>query len=508
MSKPSHRPTREAIKEQRKEKERAEKALRQRQRLEGLIPPVHSTTSNRKSPYESVAEEKAARQFAVSEQVRVFRSKLPTLLKRLSKIPDPRNPKKIKYKLTVLMIYGILTFVLQMASRREATRKMTRPMFMENLRLLFPELEILPHHDTLMRFLSRIDVGQIESAHIEMLRELIRKKKFRRYLIDKCYPIAIDGSQKLVRDWLWDEECLEREVRNGEGTKSQYYVYVVEASLAFQDGMTIPVMSEFLSYTEGDSEKSKQDCELKGFYRLAKRLKKVFPCLPIMVLLDGLYAKGPVMELCRKNKWQFMIVLKDDCLKSVWEEFEGLQKLQTKNHYKMHWVNRRQRFQWVNDIEYYWGPNGKKKQIIHVVVCKENWQEIAKDSSEIIEKTGYHAWISSKPLDKCNVHERCNLGARHRWGIESGFLVEKRQGYQYEHCFSYNWNAMKGYHYLMRLGHMFNILAHYSERLVRMVKQAGVRAFIQLVCETISGPWLDAVWIRDRLGAPFQLRLT
>jgi hypothetical protein len=29
-----------------------------------------------------------------------------------------------------------------------------------------------------------------------------------------------------------------------------------------------------------------------------------------------------------------------------------------------------------------------------------------------------------------SAHERCNLGARHRWGVEAGFLVEKHQGYQ------------------------------------------------------------------------------
>ena len=155
----------------------------------------------------------------------------------------------------------------------------------------------------------------------------------------------------------------------------------------------------------------------------------------------------------------------------------------------------------------YYGPNERKKQIVHVVVCEESWEEVAKDSAEIVIKTSRYAWISSKPLDKWNVHERCNLGARHRWGIESGILVEKRHGYHYEHAFSYNWNAMKGYHYLMRLGHMFNILAQYSERLVKVVRNLGVKGFIRFVRETISGPWLDAKKVQERLNAPFQLRL-
>lgn len=507
MSKVSHRPKREEIKKQRKEKKRAERELRTKQKAEGLKMPFKAAISNRTCRYKTVEEEQKARQYATTEQIRVFRATLPVLLKRLSSIDDPRNPRKIKHRHTLLMIYGILTFVLQMASRREANREMTRPMFMENLKLLFPELEELPHNDTLMRLLARIEVNEIESALIELVRKLIRNKKFLRYLVDNRYPIAIDGTQKCVRDVLWSEECLEREVGKGDDTHTQYYVYVLEASLAFAGGMTIPLMSEFLSYTQGDTATRRQDCELKGFKRLAKRLKREFPHLPIMVLLDGLYPNGPIMELCHNNNWDYMVVLQDKSLPSVWEEYEGLKKLEGKNHLSTTWGNRRQSFTWVNGIEYCYGAHERKRQLVHVVVCEENWQEVARDCAEVVTKRSRHAWISSKPLDKWNLHERCNLGARHRWGIESGILVEKRHGYQYEHMFSYDWNAMKGYHYLMRLGHMINVLALYSERLLRTVRELGVVGFIRFVRNTISGPWLDPLWVKRRLAASFQLRL-
>ena len=201
------------------------------------------------------------------------------------------------------------------------------------------------------------------------------------------------------------------------------------------------------------------------------------------------------------------MVLQDKSLKSVWEEYNGLKQLEANNSLKMNWGNRRQRFEWVNDIEYYYDTKKFKRQIVHVVVCEESWQEIAKDSTETVTMQSRHAWISSEPLNRRNTHQRCNLAARHRWCIESGFLVEKRQGYQYEHLFSYNWNAMKGYHYLMRLGHLINILSHNCERLVEMVREFGVRGFIGFVRETLSGPWLDPLWVRQRLAAHFQLRL-
>jgi hypothetical protein len=271
--------------------------------------------------------------------------------------------------------------------------------------------------------------------------------------------------------------------------------------------MTIPLMSEFLDYTEGDQQRNKQDCELKAFRRLAGRLKSCFPRLPILVLLDGLYPNGPVMQLCRQYHWQYMIVLQDDSLPSVWEEVEGLGKLQVNNHLERTWGNRRQRFRWVNDIEYRYGDTERKKQIVHVVICQETWEEVDSETALIVQKQSRHAWISSEPLSYQNVHERCNLGARHRWGIESSFLVEKHQGYQYEHCFSLNWNAMRGYHFLMRIGHLINILAQKTKYLAGLVRRRGVRGMIRFLVETCTGPWLDAERIHASLASPCQIRL-
>ena len=158
MSKPSRRANRQGILELRKQKRKAEKKLRQADRGQNVVLTPGAAISNGKSRLKDVAQETQVRQQAVSEQVRIFRNQLPTLLKRLSRIKDPRNTKKTKYQLTLLMIYGILSFVFQMSSRREANREMSLPMFKQNLKLLFPELDDLPHSDTLMRLLERMAV--------------------------------------------------------------------------------------------------------------------------------------------------------------------------------------------------------------------------------------------------------------------------------------------------------------------------------------------------------------
>jgi hypothetical protein len=85
--------------------------------------------------------------------------------------------------------------------------------------------------------------------------------------------------------------------------------------------------------------------------------------------------------------------------------------------------------------------------------------------------------------------------------------VEKCHGYCYEHIFSHNWNAMRGYHYLMRIGHTLNVLAHYSAALIPLVRTLGVRRLIDFVRETMSGPWLDTTQVRQAQATPYQLRL-
>ncbi len=416
------------------------------------------------------------------------------------------------------MLYGLLMFVLQLSSRREANREMTQPQFKANLRMLFPELNDLPHADSLFRVLSAIDTDQIEQALVELIRRLIKRKKFTRYLINNCYPIAIDGTQKMPFNTLWCEQLLQRRIRKGktsadvdgdteiEDQKYQYYVYVLEANLSFQNGMVVPLLSEFLEYEQGDMEINKQDCEQCAFKRLAERLKAYFPRLPIILLLDGLYANGPIMEQCHKHHWQFMIVLKDDSLPTVWEEFYSLLKLLPKNNYQMNWWVRRQAFKWVNDIECYLGSNDRNKMIIPVVTG-DVAGEFLDERGEIVTRYARHAWISSRPLNRNNLHERCNLGAWYRWGIEACILVEKHQGYQYEHCFALNWQAMKDYHYLMRLAHVFNTLVRFSCALAKSFRKLGVRGFITFVYNTLTGPWLVPEEIEAKLSQPFQLRL-
>ena len=68
-------------------------------------------------------------------------------------------------------------------------------------------------------------MDEIEESLRELFEQLVKKKKFRKYLINKHYVIAIDGTQKFVRAEEWTKEALEKHV--GKDKHGRYYVYVL-----------------------------------------------------------------------------------------------------------------------------------------------------------------------------------------------------------------------------------------------------------------------------------------
>ena len=68
-----------------------------------IIP--RTTAHNRKCAHESLEEERDFRADVVSAQIQTWRSLLPPLIRKFSKIPDYRQPGSIKHKITVLMVF-------------------------------------------------------------------------------------------------------------------------------------------------------------------------------------------------------------------------------------------------------------------------------------------------------------------------------------------------------------------------------------------------------------------
>jgi hypothetical protein len=472
----------------------------------GAMVVPRTSARNAKQPHTTVEEACVDRAEKVSAQIQSWRAFLPTLIARFAKIQDPRRAKSIKHKLVVLMLYGLFAFIFRLKSRREMNRELTGPMIFENLQKLFPEIETIPHADTIARLLERININDIEKAHIALINKLIRNKKFKRLLISGCLPIAIDGTQKIYRDGeLQDLYWLDRKVGSNESPSNQQYVYILEANIVFQNGLTIPLLSEYLKtdWSVLTNPDGKSECELIAFERLSARLKRYFPRLKIMIIADALFATQPVLEKIRFYKWEHMIQFSKNKLTNFAKLLNAKKDEQQSIQGQLYYRERQQTFCWYNDVT--WGYEFQLK--IHLVSCLENWNEVDDKTGEIIKKYSEHQWLSSIKINIDNVHELCNLGARKIGLMEDSINTEKHRGYHYEHAYSYNWNAMQGFHLLMRLAHAINALSEFTKKFKKWIKEQGCDATLKLIKETLFNPWLPKKWYESQNAKPIRLKL-
>ena len=418
----------------------------------------------------------------------------------LAGVDDPRDPAKIVYPLPCLLFTGLLIFLCHLAARRQvALQFRDNAPSAANFARLFG-VEQAPHGDTLNSAFKNIDPQQVQECVTRLVEILIRKKVLERYrLLDRYYLIALDGTGIYSFSTRHCEHCLTR-THNGETT---YYHYVLEAKLVTWDGFSFSLMSEFIENPQANP--TKQDCELKAFHRLAARLKKRFPRLPICLSLDGLFACGPVFLRCHDYHWRFVIVLKEDGLPSLYQDFVGLAKLQSEEKLKeqiFRPVEVKRNFRWVNGIEYRDSKN--REHLLNVIELHETKPE---DSQP---QTTRFMWVSDLEINKGNVRALAHNAGRDRWKIENqGFNSQKQGGFALEHLYSHNYTSAKVFYFLLQIAHLFfqlmvagNLLKKYFPRGFGSLKN-----FAQRLREAWRNSLLhpQVLLFLDQLG--FQIRL-
>lgn len=361
-----------------------------------------------------------------------------------NKVKDPRDPRRVKYPMKALSWACILMFLCGLGSRRQIGLLLRNRTSVKNYLTLFG-IDGFPHGDTLDDTFSKVESGEFQEIVCTMTEILIRKKVLYPYrLLGRYYVVAIDGTGVITFRNRHCPHCL---TRTHKGV-TLYYHNVLEAKIVTPNGFAFSLMTEFIE--NAGEYVSKQDCELRAFYRLAERLKERFPHLPICLSLDGLFAGGPTFKICRKYGWEFVIVLKDDSLPSVNQEFASLCQMETGNH--LTWLTGkngevRQDLRWINDIQYV--DTNKDEHTLSVLECLET----KPDKGE--KKTKKFKWLISRNVTDKNAVAIANSGGRDRWKVENqGFNVQKNGVYGLEHAYSENTNSFKVFYFLMQMAHM------------------------------------------------------
>jgi len=360
-------------------------------------------------------------------------------------VTDVRNPRKVTYPLASLAFSGVLLFLFRIGARRQIGLLLRNGPSVAMFHALFG-VDSFPHGDTMDDAFAKLDTDQVQDVVSSMTEDLIRHKVLYPYrLMERFFVVAVDGTGIVTYHQRHCAHCLTR-THNG---IPLYYHNVLEAKLVTTNGFAFSLMSEFIE-NSGETL-SKQDCELKAFYRLAKRLKNRFPRLPILLSMDGLFAGGPTFSLCRDYGWKFMIVLKDHDLPALNEEFTALTKLQP-HHQCVARIGRgaevKQTFQWVDEIAYM--DTTRTEHCVSVIECLET-----KPDTQGKEKATKFKWVTNTRISANNVASLANQGGRLRWKIENeGFNVQKNGGYDLEHAYTTDVTSAKVFYFLLQIAHM------------------------------------------------------
>jgi hypothetical protein len=328
---------------------------------------------------------------------------------------DKRGQKRIIYPIESLLFTGMLMYICLLGSRRNITYKLRGSATAEEKSKKLFGTEHIPHGDTLNYGFKGMKVEEMQGVVSGMVATLVRQKVLAKWrLFDYYYLIAIDATGVLSFSERHCPYCLTQKLNNG---TTRYYHPVLEAKLITENGFAFSLMSEFIENREAGA--SKQDCELKAFYRLAERLKKRFPRLPMCLLMDGLFAGGPTFDLCKQHDWKYLIVLKDNDLVDINQEFEALLTLTPENQKQVTLKNGDlQTYRWMNGISY---TDAQQKQ--HTVSVLESIETSAGKG-----QTSKHKWLANFLVTSGNVTILAKSG-RLRWKIENeGFNTQKNGG--------------------------------------------------------------------------------
>lgn len=414
-----------------------------------------------------------------SDAISIMQQYFPHLTTMFEKLTDVRHQSYVKYSMSVIFVTRLLGLLCGKTSMRNLTESMNTDTCIENIsRILGTSLDEIPHYDTINDVFEQVEIEELRKIQKYMVNKLIRSKMFEKYrCMNKYYQIVIDGTHIVTFKERHCKHCLKRVHNRGTTDEyTEYYHYVLEAKLVVGD-IVISLDTEFVENEKEDV--SKQDCEIKAFYRMAKRIKKNHPKMRIIISGDALYGKYKVMEMCKANRWEYIIRLKDN-LPSLVEEICGLEKAE----------NEEQEIKYWNEIEY--GLAGLEKTANVIKFYEKN-----------NNKTTEFMWITSLKITESNKKELVHFG-RQRWKIENeGFNMQKTGTFNIEHMCSKNYNAMKVHYFLIQFAHTLRQLLEKGIKYVAETKMSIKEVSVALT-QTLTKVNLTAL---RKIQLRFELKL-
>lgn len=359
-----------------------------------------------------------------------------------------------------MLMAVICMFLFRRGSRNNADNSAGKLNYRSNIEKLFGMA--LPDLDTSNRLMQTLSPHELENIKQKMVSCLVTRKVLHRYrLLDLYHVVAIDGTGLHSYNHEPYPECPFREYKDG---RKVWTAYVLEAKIVCSNGFSLSIATEWIR-NPPDKGFDKQDCELKAFVRLANKLKRFYPRLPICIAADGLYPNQTAFNICEHNGWKYILTLKDGNLKSLWEEIRFFERVG--DHGVKDIPERTPQYRITNKYRFY-GSLEYKKHDLKVVELKV--EKIDLQTGEILPLERF-VHVSNMKITEANCAEISNAG-RMRWKIENeGFNEQKNTAYNLQHKYSRtSFNASQNYYQCLQMAHMINQLAFKAQSITGMLE--------------------------------------
>ena len=393
---------------------------------------------------------------------------------------------------------GISLFLFKQGSRNAYNNDRKETQFLQNYQTLFDMR--LPHLDTPDEYFRNLSDNPLEQVKAGMISRLIRNKVIESGKFRGHYVVAIDGTGVVTFNNRHCDSCLSKTSKNGVTT---YHHNVLEAKLLTPSGLSLSMATEWIS-NEGKDEYQKQDCEREAFKRLAKKLKRLYPRLPMVITVDGLYPWDGFFTVCQQNRWKYIVVLKDGNLTSLQEDIcfektitpKQITEVKRADRIKMTTL----KYHWLSGLPY-------RKHLLNYVECNEACVNVKSHET----KTHRFVHLTNFEVDGKNCDGISSTG-RLRQKIENeGFNSQKKQGYALEHKFSrISFQAMKNYYQCLQIAHIINQLTEASQT-IKVLLNKTLKCTVKYLWKRLLSFLLENQIVEYEMAAlvskPFQIRI-
>lgn len=343
--------------------------------------------------------------------------------------------KEQKISISDCLTSALAIFKLKFPSLLQFEKEQKEPHIEKNLKNLF-KLDNIPCDTYMRERLDEVDPRELRPAFTSVFSALQRGKELEKFVfLDGKYLMLNDGTGFFSSKKVHCENCCEKHHKK-DGTIT-YYHQMLGSVIAHPDFKeVIPLCPEPIIKNDGSK---KNDCERNASERLLNDFRKEHPHLPVIVTEDALAANGPHLKLLKNLNMSFIIVVKPDGNKSLFnwvESYDWGENVGTKVESQGEFtftdkMNKVHKFRFVNNV-----PLNDAHVDLQVNFI-EYW-EIGKGG-----KTLYHnTWITDITITKENIYTIMR-GGRARWHIENEvFNTLKNQGYHFEHNFGHGYKNL------------------------------------------------------------------